>query len=148
MRNTALPWSVSCTRLYTAVSTLHSRTMSIVFITASSTLYNNWSVQWKYDLERSIPQIINPLHQPLRCLCTEQCTVQHTVYFAVFYTVQYDEQYSIQYNIQEEIKEELLREYVNYASQMNICLQYSESTTYTTIHNIVWSEVLRKEHYS
>ena len=91
-----LPWSVSCTILYTAVSTLHSRTMSIVFITASSTLYNNWSVQWKYDLERSIPQIINPLHQPLRCLCTEQCTVQHTVYFAVFYTVQYTiiDQYS------------------------------------------------------
>ena len=63
---------------------------------------------------------MNPLHQPLRCLCTEQCTVQHTVYFAVFYTVQYDEQYSIQYNIQEARKEELLREYVTYASQMDI----------------------------
>ena len=47
-------------------------------------------------------------------------TVQHTVYFAVFYTVQYDEQYSIQYNIQEARKEELLREYVTYASQMDI----------------------------
>ena len=120
MRNTALPWSVSCTILYTVVSTLHSRTTSIVFITAISTLYNNGSVQWKYDWERSIPQILNPLHQPLRFLCTEQCTVQHTVYFAVFYTVQYDEQYSIQYKIQEERKKELLREYVTYASQMDI----------------------------
>ena len=84
LRNTALPLSVSCTILYTAVSTLHSRTMSIMFITARSTLYNNWSVQWKYDLEKSIPQIINPLHQQLRCLCTEQCTMQCTVYFAVY----------------------------------------------------------------
>ena len=119
--NTALPWSVSCTILYTAFSTLHSRTMIIVSITASSTLYNNWSVQWKYDLERSIPQIINPLHQPLRCLYTEQCTVCHTVYFAVFSTVQYDEQYSIQYNTQEARKEELLSEcWLNFSTGKQI----------------------------
>ena len=75
---------------------------------------------------------MNPLHQHLDA-CVQSsvhCTVQNTVYFAVFNTIQYDEQYSIQYNIQGARKEELLREYVNYASQMDICLQYNESTTY------------------
>ena len=93
MRNTALPWSVSRTILYTAVSTLHSRTISIVFIIASSTLYNNCSVQWKYDLERNIPQIMNPLHQHL-----DAC-VQSSVQCSILYILRCFIQYSMMNNI-------------------------------------------------
>ena len=59
------------------------------------------------------------------------CPIIFTVVYNVPYTdiqvsslhnllVQYDEQYNIQYNIKEARKEELIREYVTYASQMDI----------------------------
>ena len=129
--------------LYTDVGTLHNRTLSIVYNTAYCILYNTCLVQCKYDLERSIPQRMNPLHQPFRCLCTVRCTV----YSAVLYTVQYDEHFSIQYNLQEAGKVELLREYVSYASKMEYAYTIKNSTAYSTVNIIVYSKVLRKEQH-